>query len=64
MTMDFFCAAIFSLPIVGAYETSPGWMTIHQLDPETQIVGKLGVSTNDYLACLEGDYTSTNSAGD
>jgi hypothetical protein len=62
--MSFICAALFAFPIVGAYETSPGWMTVHQLDVQTQTVGTIGVPTDDYLRCWEGPHAPTNSAGD
>ena len=64
MTMECVCAALFAFPIVGAYETSPGWMTVHQLDLETQTVGTLGVPTDEYLRCWEEPQATTNSARD
>ena len=51
--MDFICATLFSLAIVGAYETAPGWMQVHQLDPATGNIITLGVATDDYLSCWE-----------
>ena len=50
--------------IVGAYEVAPGWMHVQQYNPETQSIITLGLETDDYLACLEGDYPPTNSTGD
>ena len=51
--MDFICSTLFAFMIVGAYETSPGWMQVQQLDQTTGNIITLGLATEDYLSCWE-----------
>ena len=54
--MDLVCGMLSAFAIVGAYEVAPGWMQVHQYNPETQSIITLGLETDEYLACLEGDF--------
>jgi len=62
--MDFICGTLFAFVIVGAYETQPGWMQVHQYNPETQEIITLGMNTDDYLECWKAQHAPIYLPGD
>ena len=50
--MDPICTWLFSMWIVGAVETSPGWMKVDHLDPVSAEVLTSVMRTEEYLSCF------------
>ena len=52
------CSFLFSVMIVGAYETRPGIMHVELLDTSTETTEELYVYTEDYIRCwdTEGNF--------